>query len=427
MPLETLEDRITRNGALNELDAVGWVIRLVKRLEAIHTRGAVHGSISPACVQTGGVPRTSKGALADRTHLLSSGLYHSPERVKGASASAADDAWAVGLTLYTILTGTNPFEAGTESESRRKILAGVPLPLSAFEVGDDDLQRIVDQLLTPDAGRRLSDLSHLRRELETWHPDPAAHELTALDDEDNAVDDDPQRMVRANHIEPLPPVQVVVRDSPRGHRDGRDAPAHPRKGGREEIGPSAASPQKALEPSTEARAVRAGNVISLDKTQPVSSPPAARRAPAAALGIDDEDDDDARTVQRLAPLEGEDASAALLRMGPNVLQPAPAVLSSALDSTVLADPGATPRKPSGAPPPGISLSHPMGAAPFRSPPPLTRFEPPRSPSPFNPEAQLTAPQEPVSAVRQGMLLVVLLALLIAIAVGTFLIVRYVRL
>ena len=53
--METLADRISRDGPLNELDAVGWAIRLAKRIEALHALGVAHGSISPECVITGTV------------------------------------------------------------------------------------------------------------------------------------------------------------------------------------------------------------------------------------------------------------------------------------------------------------------------------------------------------------------------------------
>src|SRR5262249_10730003 len=39
LPLETLADRVARQGALNELDGVGWMIRLARRLEALHAMG----------------------------------------------------------------------------------------------------------------------------------------------------------------------------------------------------------------------------------------------------------------------------------------------------------------------------------------------------------------------------------------------------
>lgn len=238
---------------MNELDAVGWVIRLVKRIEGIHALGALHGSISPECMQTAGVPRTSQGVLLETTQASTRAQYHSPERVQGGGASQADDAWAVGLTLYTMLTGANPFAAASEDETRRKILGGTLSPLAVYDVGDDDLQRILDDLLISDPAQRVTNLGKLRKELEAWHPDPSARDLPALEEEvtatDDDDDDDPRTMLRPNDVEPLSPVQVVVRASSDDDDDDEDEDAQTRM--REMPpgvlfpAPAAASPAKA--------------------------------------------------------------------------------------------------------------------------------------------------------------------------------------
>ncbi len=43
--METLAALVERDGPLNELDAVGWVIRLAKRLEELHRLGVAHGGV----------------------------------------------------------------------------------------------------------------------------------------------------------------------------------------------------------------------------------------------------------------------------------------------------------------------------------------------------------------------------------------------
>jgi len=44
--LETLAARIAQSGPLNEIDAVGWTVRLAKRIEVQHVLGTAHGKIS---------------------------------------------------------------------------------------------------------------------------------------------------------------------------------------------------------------------------------------------------------------------------------------------------------------------------------------------------------------------------------------------
>src|SRR5512132_2588768 len=128
LSVETLDDRIARDGPVKELDAVGWAIRLAKRLEALHSLGVAHGSVSPACILTSGSDRTSRAYIADVQLTTSSLAFQSPERVLGGDLSPADDTWAVACTLYTALTGTSPFAGGSDAETKQRILGGSTAP-----------------------------------------------------------------------------------------------------------------------------------------------------------------------------------------------------------------------------------------------------------------------------------------------------------
>ncbi|MDI3282301.1 hypothetical protein [Polyangium sp. 15x6] len=203
--METLADRIARDGPLNELDAVGWIIRLTKKLEALHSRGQSHGGVSPASVKTAAVPRTSIGMLVASTSAPNRIDFHSPERILKGTKALADDTWAAAATLYTLLTGTSPFHASDEDSIRQKVVSASPAPLSTFDVGDDDLQHILDAALERDATRRASTITALRQALESWHPDPTVKDLPALVDAELEEDDDEARTV----MRAVPNVQAV--------------------------------------------------------------------------------------------------------------------------------------------------------------------------------------------------------------------------
>ena len=207
LSVETLDDRIARDGPIKELDAVGWAIRLAKRLEALHSLGVAHGSISPACILTAGADRTSRAFIADVQVTTSSLAFQSPERVLGGDLSPADDAWAVACTLYTALTGTSPFAGAHDAETKQKILSGQPAPLAVFDVGDDDLQRILDEGLTREFGQRTSSVTALRNALEEWHPDPGVGALPPLDDDDDDAsegDEDMHTVMRTAPVFAIP-------------------------------------------------------------------------------------------------------------------------------------------------------------------------------------------------------------------------------
>ncbi len=192
--METLDERIARDGPVKELDAVGWAIRLAKRLEALHSLGVAHGSVSPACIVTAGADRTSRASIADVQTTASSLAYQSPERVLGGDLSPADDAWAVACTLYTALTGTSPFVGANDAETKQKILGGQPAPLAVYDVGDDDLQHIIDTALTRELAQRTATVTALRNALEEWHPDPGVGALAPLDDDEDAAEGEEEEM-----------------------------------------------------------------------------------------------------------------------------------------------------------------------------------------------------------------------------------------
>lgn len=215
--METLADRIQREGPLNELDAVGWVVRLAKRLEALHSLGVAHGSVSTACVLTEGSARTSRGVLVDVIRTSGNVAFHSPERVRAGAISPADDTWALGVVLYSLLTGSLPFAGTNDDELKQRITSGAPAPLAVFDVGDDDLQRIVDDLFSRDVKARTSKVQALRTELQKWHPDANVKDLPPVDDEDATDDGDATRMKSEA------PGRVVVRTADDFEDDDDDA------------------------------------------------------------------------------------------------------------------------------------------------------------------------------------------------------------
>ncbi len=356
--METLADRIAREGPLNELDAVGWAIRLAKRIESMHALGVTHGSVSPQCVQVEGKDRTARAYLVDVRRTASSPSYHSPERLNDGSLSQADDTWALACTLYTALTGSPPFSGASDAEVRQKVLSSSPAPLAVFDVGDDDLQRVFDDAFAREPGERTGSVAAFRRALEEWHPDPNVGGLPGLEDEDTEngdgdEDEDERTIMRAapsalyqptaSRAAPIPaagapasppaiaapPQGFGAAPPPRASSPGGGAPpqisalgglspfAQPRPGAAARLVPSprgsspglpapAVPPPRASSPGA-APPPRAGfasapgsrGVSSPDFPAPMGPPPGLRE-PSSSAGDDDEDEDE-KTMMRSVP------------------------------------------------------------------------------------------------------------------------------
>ena len=190
--MQTLEELVHRDGPLNELDAVGWAIRVAKCVEQLHKLGVAHGGISAACVSVQGTARGSHGQLADVREAATMPGYHSPERHGGQGISPADDTWALAVTLYFTLTGSVPFAGQTAEQIRHRITTTAAAPLAVFDVGDDELQRILDSFLAKNISQRVVTADRFCSALQEWHPDPQVAQLLPLAEaeEDTFTDDD---------------------------------------------------------------------------------------------------------------------------------------------------------------------------------------------------------------------------------------------
>ena len=407
LSVETLDDRIARDGPVKELDAVGWAIRLAKRLEALHSLGVAHGSVSPACILTSGADRTSRAYIADVQRTSSRLAFQSPERVLGGDLSPADDTWAVACTLYAALTGTSPFLGVNDAETKQKILGGQPAPLAVFDVGDDDLQRIIDEGLAREIGQRTATVTALRDALEEWHPDPGVGALPPLDDDDDDASEgeEMRTVMRAAPVFAPPPVRKPpVAAAPDDDDDDDDdqatrmrefqlppglmgpspfggpapspfSPSPPAAARAAGPRPGAGRPQDAPPPGFSAPAALGGTA----PTDPFGPPgfrpgalpmqpgravgfhggpaPLGAAAPNTALEDEDEEDEGARTVMRTSPLD--DTS------HPSGLRMAPADDDDEDEGarTVMRDVGADPWGSGGAPP--ATPPGPGGIAPLK--------------------------------------------------------------
>jgi hypothetical protein len=132
--------------------------------------------------------------------------YHCPERHMGEGISQADDAWALAVTLYFLLTGSLPYPGVTSSEIQSRIAASAPAPLAVFDAGDDDLQMVLDHFMNRDRLARITSVNRFRTVLEEWHPDPSVRQLAPLDEVDEHTDDEEEGDDEEENI------QTVMRD-----------------------------------------------------------------------------------------------------------------------------------------------------------------------------------------------------------------------
>ncbi len=125
---QVLSELRQANRSLPAADLTSWATRLAALLAGLHDEGLVHGDVKPSniIVTAEGDLRLVDFELASAPGALPAGDaqgthgYRSPQRVRGAPASFADDDYAFGAVLYACATGAEPSQAPLPDELLRR-------------------------------------------------------------------------------------------------------------------------------------------------------------------------------------------------------------------------------------------------------------------------------------------------------------------
>jgi Tol biopolymer transport system component len=123
---ELLSQRLAR-GPVPADEAVRYAIEVGAALHKIHSRGMVHGALSPLCIALG-----AGGAriLQATTSPEDRAAYRAPEQIRGEEPDVLSDVFAYGALVYEIATGNRAF-TGAGAELNQRILSQTPAPLPA--------------------------------------------------------------------------------------------------------------------------------------------------------------------------------------------------------------------------------------------------------------------------------------------------------
>ena len=192
---ETLREHISR-ARMTLGQALDVAVQVASALAAAHQAGIIHRDIKPENImlRTDGYVKVLDFGLAKLTStktvptaapalhkvetepgvVMGTFSYMSPEQARGLTVDARTDIWSLGVMIYEMAAGRQPFEGETASDVMSLILQKEPPPLahSSHEV-PGELERIVRKALRKDKEERYQtikdlviDLRNLRKELE---------------------------------------------------------------------------------------------------------------------------------------------------------------------------------------------------------------------------------------------------------------------
>jgi serine/threonine-protein kinase len=162
---ETLKARLAREGRLELAEALAIARQIAQGLAAAHQARIVHRDLKPGNVMLlpdGPVKILDFGLAKAREHSvtgpgarLGTAAYMAPEQIRDDRVDARTDLWALGVVLYEMLTGRQPFRGEHEVSIAHTIVYEEPVVPSDLRAGiPPGLQALLLSLLEKQPERR---------------------------------------------------------------------------------------------------------------------------------------------------------------------------------------------------------------------------------------------------------------------------------
>ena len=175
---------LVKQGPLERDQALNFAEQIARALSAAHSRGIIHRDVKPKNAMVGpdgqikildfglakyvqSNTKTNPASQLDQTQagtVIGTVAYMSPEQTRGESLTAATDVFSLGVFLYEIFAGVNPFLRDTKEETIKALANYDPPELTDLPNGFAD---IVQKCLSKDATARYSDAGEVLKDIQS--------------------------------------------------------------------------------------------------------------------------------------------------------------------------------------------------------------------------------------------------------------------
>ena len=175
-------DKKIEVGPLKFTEALAIAIQTAQGLQAAHEKKIVHRDIKPANLMITGsgskqlvtIMDFGLALLTDRSKLtrldetMGTVSYMSPEQTYGMELDHRTDIWSLGVVIYEMVTGQQPFKGHYDKAVMYSITNEEPEPITALRTGVPmELELLVNKCLAKDAGRRYQSTADMVVDLES--------------------------------------------------------------------------------------------------------------------------------------------------------------------------------------------------------------------------------------------------------------------
>jgi serine/threonine-protein kinase len=132
----SLRSRLAKGDPLEPARVAGWLERLARGLDYIHSRNVIHGGIKPTAVVFDLTDQpylndfATAVATSDQSHrtVIGSPPFLAPEQWEGKQLTPAADQYALAALFYLVITGAHPYENQEYPEKRKLNYLRPPVP-----------------------------------------------------------------------------------------------------------------------------------------------------------------------------------------------------------------------------------------------------------------------------------------------------------
>jgi WD40 repeat protein len=171
------------DGPLPPREAAALLLKVAEAIEYAHSRGVIHRDLKPGNIllDRHGNPRVTDFGLAKRLQsdsgltgsgqIMGTPSYMPPEQAGGnrGAVGPAADVYALGATLYALITGRPPFQAATPMDTVIQVIGDEPVPPRRLNASiPPDLETICLKCLEKEPGKRYATASALAEDLRRY-------------------------------------------------------------------------------------------------------------------------------------------------------------------------------------------------------------------------------------------------------------------